>query len=374
MKRFLQKLKAYPFVRQVARQLIQAARLVRWNTQSLILQWRGDSHLAKRLLVIYDFASQPFSIGDILMYQEASLVLRSYYAVDRVDFAVTYDSADPVVADPAFSAIGPENFLSHLTTVLQAAQVNPHLGSAFLFDSHERAERFVSRHLDVYKVWPPLLRYVNREYLYYHIFNDVLFSHFQKFGNLPHLTSRRPVRAWAETFIDEHVAQNVAVTVQLRRNPANPARNSDYDAWRSFFRESINRYPVRFIVICARHEMDAKLGEFSNVVFAKDYCTSVEQDLALIEIASMHIGASSGPGVMAIFNTKPYCFFNTGMRLDLYKGLIQEGNASRLFFSSPQQRFVHGRESTDFLISEFDRMWSSFKGRASINPSADTPL
>ena len=370
MRRLVETLRAYPFVRRVARQLRCAAQLVRWNMQFLTLHWRGETQPRKRLLVIYDFASQPFSIGDILMYQEASLVLRKERQIDRVDFAVTYDPANPVVPDPAFSAIGPENFLSHLTTVLQAAQVNPHLGSLFLFDSHENIEKFVSRHLDTYTVWPPLQRYVNREYLYYHIFNDVLFSHFRKFGSLPSLASRLPVRAWARKFIDEHVATGVAVTVQLRRNPANPARNSDYEAWRTFFRGCQDRYPVKFVVICARHEMDASLGDLSNVEFAKDHYTSVEQDLALIEMGSMHMGASSGPGVMAIFGKKPYCFFNTDMQLDLYKGVIQEGNSSRLFFSSPKQRFIRSRESADILMSEFDRMWSNFKGGDSMKSDA----
>ena len=205
----------------------------------------------------------------------------------------------------------------------------------------------------------------------FHNFNDVLFAYFQKFGTVPNLASRSPVRAWAKQFIDKYVAPEVAVTVQLRRNPANPARNSDYDAWRTFFKESSNRYPVRFVVICAHHEMDANLGDLPNVEFAKDHCTSVEQDLALIEEASMHIGASSGPGVMAIFNKKPYCFFNTGMQLDLYRGVIHEANASRLFFATSQQRFIHGRESAAILMAEFDRMWSSFKNRGSMNSNSD---
>lgn len=369
MRRFIEALRGCSIIRRVARQVRCAARLIRWNAQFLTSRWREGAQSAKRLLVVYDFASQPFSIGDILMYQEVSLALRREYQIDRVDFAVTYDPANPVVPDPAFAAIRPENFLSHLTTVLQAAQVNPHLGSLFLFDSHKNIERFVTSHLDMYRMWPPLPRYVNREYLYYHIFNDVLFAHFRKFGVLPSLASRLPVRAWAGQFIDEYVAPEVAVTVQLRRNPANPARNSDYGAWRTFFRECRNRYPAKFVVIGARHEMDAELGDMSNVEFSKDHCTTIEQDLALIEESSMHMGASSGPGVMAIFSGKPYRFFNTSMQLHLYKGIIHEGTASRLFFSNPQQKFIHGLESFDILISEFDQMWTSFENRRSMNPN-----
>ncbi len=372
LKLLVKKLKAYSRDHGITRQLKRAAKLIRWNMQSLTADMRKGGRPTRRLLVVYDFASQPFSIGDILMCQEASLALRIQYNIDQVDFALVYDPANPVVPDPAFSTIGADNFLWHLPTVLQAAQVNTHLGSMFLFDSHANLEQFISRHLDMYEVWPPLAQYVNREYLYYHIFNEILFDHFQKFGAVPSLSSRSPARAWATNFIEEHAAPNVAVTVQLRRSQTNSARNSDYETWRSFFRASRDRYPVKFVVICARHEMDASFGELSNVIFSKDHCTTVEQDLALIEAGSMHIGASSGPGVVAIFSKKPYCFFNTGMRLDLYKGLIQDGNASRLFFASPQQRFIHGRESINILMSEFDRMWSSFKNRDSMNSAADS--
>jgi len=370
MKHSVKKISPYVFVQSLGRLLRHVARLVRWSAQSLNSNWQEESQSAKRLLIIYDFASQPFSIGDILMFQEASLVLRERYAIDRVDFAMTYDPANPVVPDPAFSAIGPANFLSHLPTALQAAQVNPHLGSLFLFDSHNNLEDFASRNLARYMIWPPLSRYLKHEYLYYHIFNEILFPHFHEFGTVPALTSRSYARDWAEKFIRDNVKSDVAVTVQLRRNYANPARNSDYEAWHTFLKQSENRYPVKFIVICNRDEMDPMFGDLSNAIFAKDHFTGVEQDLALIEVASMHIGASSGPGVMAIFSSKPYCFFNSGMLLDRYKGLIQEGNVSRLFFASPQQRFVQERESADSLMFEFNRMWSSLLKR---DPEEVTP-
>lgn len=362
--------KANPRGQGLVRQLKRIAKLIRWNIQSLTADMRKGRRSSKRLLVVYDFASQPFSIGDILMCQEASLVLRQQFALGQVDLALVYDPANPVVPDPAFSTIRSDNFLWHLTTVLQAAAVNAHLGSVFLFDSHANLERFISRHLDMYEIWPSLKQYANREYLYYHIFNEVLYDHFQQFGSLPSLSSRSPARAWADKFIDEHVSPHVAVTVQLRRSQTNPARNSDYETWRSFLRTCRDRYPVRFVIIGAHHEMDTSFREFPNVLFAKDYCTTVEQDLAIIEVASMHLGASSGPGVMAIFSKKPYCFFNTGMHLDRYKGLIQDGKASRMFFATTQQRFIHEREDNKTLLTEFERMWEAFQNRKGMEASA----
>lgn len=345
-------------IRAVGRRGRTAITLLRWGLGAF-------SHLGpaskRRLLVIYDFASQPFSIGDILVIQEASLVLRQVKGLGQVDLALVYDPASPVVPDPAFSDISSENFLWHLPTVLQAAQVNPYLGSLFLFDSHRRLEEFASGSFHTYEIWPPLLQYANREYLYYRVFNEVLFDYFQREKALPRLQFRAPARAWSRVFIERHVGSDVAVTVQLRRNLANPERNTDYDSWISFFKFSQGRYPVKFLIICAQHEVDPRLRQCPNVVVAKDHCTNVEQDLALVDAAAMHMGASSGPGVIAIFGDKPYCHFNTNLQLDLYKGSIREGNRARLFFGNSTQSFLFGRETSDLIAAEFERMWNAVR-------------
>jgi hypothetical protein len=113
-----------------------------------------------RLLVIYDISCQPFSIGDILVIQEASLVLRNQNHLDKVDFAMVYDPLHPASRDPAFAGINKQNATFHLASVLPVAQVNQHLGSLFAFDSHEHLERFITDNIDSYHtVWPPAWKY-----------------------------------------------------------------------------------------------------------------------------------------------------------------------------------------------------------------------
>jgi hypothetical protein len=358
-------------VRSLGRRVKAAGALLRWHLRAFSDLVTSDGLSSKRrLLVLYDFSSQPFSIGDILVIQEASLVLRQVAGLDRVDLALVYDPASPVVPHPAFSQIDSENFLWHLPTVLQAAQVNPHLGSIFLFDSHRRLEEFASGNLDIYDVWPPLLQYASREYLYYLVFNEVLFDYFQKEKTLPRLEPREPARVWAQAFLKRHVGPDVAVTVQLRKNPANPARDTDHDSWMSFFQFCLGRYPVKFLIICARDEVDPRLRQSSNVVVAKDHCTSVEQDLALIDAAAIHMGASSGPSMIAVFSSKPYCLFNTDIELHRYKDSLRDGHRVTLFFGTPTQSFLFGRESPDLIATEFERMWvTTERSRSSDRPA-----
>lgn len=342
----------------MGRRIKTGAALLRWNLRALCDLASPDGFSGKRrLLMIYDFSSQPFSIGDILVIQEASLVLRQVKQLDRVDFALVYDPASPVVSDPTLSHYDPEKFLWHLPTVLQAAQVNPYLGSVFLYDSRRRLEEFVAGNLHGYEVWPPLQQYAYGEYLYYRVFNEVLFDYFEKQKTLPHLEPRASARTWARAFLERHVGDDIAVTVQLRKNPYNSARDMDNESWMAFFQFCQGRYPAKFLVICGRDEVDPRFRECTNVVIAKDHCTSVEQDLALVYAAAMHMGATSGPGVMAIFSAKPYCLFKSDLRVDRYKGIVQEGDRHALFFAGPAQSFLFGPETPDLIATEFERMW-----------------
>jgi hypothetical protein len=297
--------------------------------------------------MLYDFASQPLSVGDILIFQESSLVLRATHDLGKIDFAVVYDPLSPVVPDPAFAYIDAESFLYYVSSFLPAAQVNPHLGAVLFFDSHAALESYIKDNANRYHVWPSLGQYAGREYLLYYCYNHLFYDYFQQYRTLPRLSSRPAAHAWAERFLDEHVGPATAITVQLRRNPKNPARNSSYEAWLTFLSRCADRYPAKFIVICAHDEIDVRFRTLKNVVVAKDHGTSVEQDLALIEIARIHMGASSGPGTMAQFSEKPYCLFNSLMDNEFVRGFRRDGDHGRFLFSNSLQNWVIGTETAE---------------------------
>ena len=108
-----------------------------------------------RILVIYDTSSQPFSLGDLLVFQAASLVLAEKHKVDFVDFVIVYDPADPASSDPAFAGtVTEDNVLYHVASLLPLAQVNQKLGSFFVFNSHDQVHRLIADNSDKYYVWP----------------------------------------------------------------------------------------------------------------------------------------------------------------------------------------------------------------------------
>ena len=318
----------------------------------------------RRLLLIYDTSSQPFNIGDILILQEGSLVLREKYRIDMVDFALVFDPKDPAPSDPAFSSITETNALYHLASILPVAQVNQHLGSLFLFNSHRSLQRFIADSADVYHVWPSAWKFGSREYLYYEVFNDLLYNHYKEHGSIPRLDCRQFLADWAHAFYKKHVSPQVPVTVNVRNNKAFHAhRNLRLECWLEFFRHCEARYPAKFIVLCARSEIDERLRQCPNVIIAKDHETSIEQDLALIHASAIHMGAGSGPASMAWFGDKPYLMVNTvyGPQYFAHPEMIrqEEENVQRFWFAGPLQRITGGPETTELLVREFTRMWAA---------------
>jgi hypothetical protein len=355
IKQVLRKI-ARPFYRPVRRLL----RFFAWVISATFGLLRTSPEKDRRLLVIYDFSSQPYSIGDMLHIQAASLVLKERHNVGMVDFAMVYNHQQPSSLDPAFAGINAQNIHYHLASLLPLVQVNPYLGSLFVFNSHERLQHFIADNADFYTIWPSAWRYAQRDYLNYTVFNDILYDYYQTHGSIPHLGCRQFLIDEAQAFYYRHVWPNIPVTVQTRNNPNfGTHRNIHMESWLEFFDHCNDRYPVKFVVVCSLSEVDDRLRQYQNVLIAKDFPTSIEQDLALIHEAAIHMGSSSGMATMAEFNEKPYLIVNTDMDPDRYRDTIREGSFLRFFFASSLQRFSVGQETAEILIKEFARMWET---------------
>lgn len=323
----------------------------------------------QRILIIYDTSAQPFSVGDILMCQEAALVLCQKHHVNVVDFAILYDPKNPGVSNPVFAkAVTAENVMDHIASLLPLAQVNQNLGSFFVFNSHDQVTRLIADSSDIYHVWPSGLQVGTRQYLTSVVFNDLLVDHFREHGSIPQLSCRTYLKQWAAQFYREKVSPKVAVTVNLRNNKGwDICRNSHMESWLALFQFCETRYPVIFVILCARSEIDDRLRGCRNVIIAKDYQTSVEQDMALIHMSAMHMGAGSGPATMAILGKKPYLMIDNASNMDgnFYRHghMIERlgGNFRKFWFAEPGQRISVGLETGVLLIKEFQTMFESLE-------------
>lgn len=314
----------------------------------------------RRLLMIYDLSSQYFNIGDFLILQEVSLVQCNRFNLRLVDIAIVYEPKHPALAIPAFSSITEDNVLYHLASILPVAQINQNLGSLFIFNSHLQLERYITDNTETYQIWPGGLQYKRKEYLYFTALNDALYDYFKDYGNIPYLRCRQFLVEWASEFYRNNLCSCIPITVNLRNNKLfSTHRNSIMDCWLNFFKYCSGRYPVKFIIVCALHEIDERMRHLDNVIIAKDFHTGIEQDLALISTSAMHMGASSGPFSMAWFGDKPYLMFNWDADPKDYKCLIEDDGFYRFIFSTPFQRMTKEPETTELLIKEFSASWDS---------------
>lgn len=328
---------------------MRVAAIARWA----LLPLRRPASAHGRILLLYDFSHQPVSVGDLLVARVAAQALAALHGADRADMAFLHEP--PAAPDaPAIDA-GP--LVTQVGHALQALRLDPDLGSVFFFSERAALEEFIERRPANQVVWPPAGYYAAGQYVYYLVWNDLLHEHFVRFGGVPQLRPAAPAAAWAEAFIAGKAGGRHAISIQLRRNPLNPVRDSDYEAWLSFLACCAAEVPqVCFFLVGSGAEEDPRIARLDNVVAAKAFHTTLEQDLALIGCCRAHMGASSGPSTMAFFSDRPYALFGWNSPEQRYRELRASGDARMFFFSSEHQRLVVDVETPALLMREFRRI------------------
>lgn len=243
--------------------------------------------VGKRILGIWDFHSTAASIGDGIAFQAMLNVLRIEKKVDKIDLCYIDDQGHPY----ARRAIFQKNLLWKRNIAMTAC-VNPHMGSIFHFDSNDQFARFFVKNRDSYHCHPhPYVPFGSPSNW------RILTEFFERHRYLPALSCRPELINWALRFVDEHVRPAKIIVVHLRNNTRYSEKNSPIDAWRDFFLAQRARREVKFVVVGMKDEVIPEFRSFGNVLFSKDMNTSLEQDLALIQVS--HAGLYHSSGMMA---------------------------------------------------------------------------
>lgn len=313
-----------------------------------------------RLLVIWDFRAAVYSVGDSINLHEVTLILRDFHQLEKVDICFLCDPAHPARSYDGYAqilGITPCNYYMYLGEIVSLAQMNPYLGSLMIFDSAAGLERYVSDNIDTYGViWPSGWEYFTGAPAYSWTF-DFVHYFYRNHGYIPGPPMKASLLKWARYFLREHVGTSIPIVVHMR-NVKTPerefSRNANYDIWREFFDYCVaSRYPVTFVVICSRGEIDPRLRECRNVLIAKDFGTTVVQDLALIPVSAMFMGPTSGPCHMAMFSDVPYIItnFRTGRKI------VDVERNRDLVFAKPLQRLIWEPATASLLIELFSDLF-----------------
>lgn len=311
----------------------------------------------KRILAIWDFRSQPYSIGDLVLLHEVALVLCHQHDVGLVDICLLAEPNNP--ARPSFTNlnVNSKNYLDMILSLVPVVLAGQHIGELHYFDSHRNLEKYIADNVHKYYVWPSAITYACERDLN-QLSMEFITDFYKKYHFIPSLSFRPALVDWAKSFLRQHVVPNTPIVVHLRNaGQGYDSRNSRMDAWLEFFQYCQDRFPAHFVVICAKREVDERLRSLSNVVIAKDFDTTVDQDLALIQCAPAYMGMSSGPSIVAILGQKPYSILNAYLG-GYSKILVKHSWGVSFVFANEHQRWMIGPETTQLLADEFSRLFS----------------
>ncbi|MDD5687487.1 MAG: hypothetical protein PHE88_06620 [Elusimicrobia bacterium] len=270
----------------------------------------------KRILGIWDYKSLPWSVGDPMVFVEKLSMLKIEHKAEEVDICIVYDRDNPI--GNRGKRVGGHNITSdnaqeYILELLPLFSTCPYLGSVYQFSTREEFYRFLKNNIERYDIFPPLEKHLDESYNYFggapHI-NEIQEFH-NIHGYIPHLRIGERDSCWAKWFFLNHLPdKSVAVVISLKLTSHFTERNANPAVWLSFIDKCKTAFPeVVFIIVGLREEVFDGLRERSNVIIAKDFGTSVIEDLALIRASLLYMGSASGVDIIAMFSDHPYLIF-----------------------------------------------------------------
>lgn len=320
-----------------------------WVFPSLRLVTQSDAPFQNSILVICDFRTIPFTVGELLWFQAYAMMLRIEHKADKIDLVWLCDPERPARWD---EGVTPANYHYHLSRLLPLAYVNPYLGSFLLMDSSEAVEMYVKDNLHRYShIAPSFKDYAVRRLTYLDWYAQLLDFH-RRHGYVPQLSCKPGMLLWARSFIRQEVRPHIPIVVHMRNDRSWARdRNARFESWLEFFEFCRGKYEVKFLAIGTRDEIDPRARDLDNLIFTAEHGTTVEQDMALIQSGLLYLGSTSGPAVMASLSGRPYAIFNyRASHTRLPKG-------SQHPFAAPMQKLVWEPETTELLIAEFTKIF-----------------
>ncbi|NQT66885.1 MAG: hypothetical protein HQ569_04855 [Actinobacteria bacterium] len=324
----------------------------------LILLISSAKYGKKRILGIYDFKTLPWSVGDPLLFIEKLSILKIIHKAGMIDICVIYDKKNPsgIRREPNINA---NNAQDYMVDFLPLFNTCPYLGSVFQFNSRKEFNIFLKNNIHRYDLYPSLRQHLAESYN----FDGIVFmkkfeDFFNKYGYIPHLRIGERDSSWAYWFYQNYLPKDtVPVVLSLRRplSMISRVRNADPKVWLAFIDKCKEVYKdVAFVIVGLRVEVFKGLRERSNVVIAKDYGTSIIQDLALIRSSYFYLGTVSGPSTIALFSGLPYLMFQLPK---IEKYVLSEGK--NFSFATENQKLfgTNVPVTPELLYSEFSKLY-----------------
>lgn len=325
-----------------------------WNTDYFRINiYKRKTNI--KLLGIYDLSYQPFGIGDFIDFNQSCLLKAYDFNLEIIDIALI-NSNKTKNKSIEYDIIKKENSFFFINSIISVIQLNSKIGSIFIFDDHDQYIKFILDNKNNYIVFPKNKQLALKKYIYRVAFSDVYFNFYNKYKKINYLEIPQYLKSWSISFFKKFENNKTTfITVNIRNNPIHSLdRNSNLDVWIDFFEYCKSKYNIKFIIICAKSEVDERFRNLENVIISKDYNTTLEQDLSLISSSTIHLGTASGPFSVALYSKKPYIMFSWNGDSTTHKCIKKVDNYFQLIFANKYQKIFTKKENLEVLKNEFN--------------------
>jgi len=316
----------------------------------------------KRVLGVWDYKSLPWSVGDPMLFIEYLSVIKIKTHSEAIDICIVYDKKKPLGKRTSFFG-DPVNSKTHEDFSLEYLPIFstcPFLGSIYQFNTRDEFNRFIKINYNRYNMYPRLSDHLAETFDYRDqgasLIKEIE-SFYAKYKYIPFLRIGDKNNAWARYYYAKNAPKDsVIVTISIKQTSHDKVRNTDPDTWLSFIDRCKHDYPeVVFCIVCLAEEVFDGLRQRENVIIAKDYGTTLIEDMALIRNSVIYMGTVSGINIIALFSDLPYLLFQSPSNA-VYNLLPGEN----FEFSSISQKLFSLETSVtpSLLYNEFKEIYS----------------
>jgi hypothetical protein len=327
-----------------------------WNEERALRAEARDAFEPDVLSCFIDMGYFHYALGDTL----TKLI---YIACDMHDNGLAAADMHILVnplrpAAPSQGFITPENYTSHLANLLPAFTCLPGLRALHILRDGDKsaAYRRLLAHYAGVPIWPRFEDQV-RQRVTYPLDHHAINAFHARNGFVPSLAAPRGYASWAHRFKAKMIGDRKMVCINPRQsrltaNATVTQRDADLKEWYDFIEAVGKRWPdIVFVQVGGYPEWGHRLQRYEHVLIPRAMGLSLAHELALMSMADMFMGTSSGFATWATFSHMPYLICNIEHFFADFAGVTV--GAAHFPFADSSQNLLWTRESADLLMHYF---------------------
>jgi hypothetical protein len=315
---------------------------------------------AVTLLGIFDFSYQHYALGDLLTNQVNLAIMASEHGLAHIDIIVMVNPDLPSVRMQPF--VTRANYIAHLDNIMPVFACNPLLRSLRLVRDVQTFNFLIaSHHRNGAPMWPDLRTHLKMRQDF-PIDHRRINAFHARHGRIPLLSAPRGHEIWARRFHETELGGRPLVIINPRQsslteNPAVTTRDAPLPIWHTFIDAIAEKRPeAMFVMVGGFQEWEHQLLRRRNVFIPRSCGLRLAHELALLKIADLFMGTSSGFATFATFSDVPYVIINVARNFARHAEV--RPNDRNYPFAAANQVLTWRPETTDELLSLFDELYS----------------